>query len=306
MNQMQSIVKARRDSLKNSHQIGLEYLKTGEYEKAAAIFREAIVSNPHFCFSYHYLGECLFRLGQYPEAEESFAKAFDLNPYFAPTLAFRGDLTLIKGDLIEAENLYRRAIEINPKLFQAYKGLLKISYQSADTKVNNKLTEDENFSPAIELALENRQWIIELLDAAFPDPDFYLALGNSLETHDQKDSAVVCYQLALLLNPQRAEIWLNIARIYFDLDENEYAAECQSEAAALKSDSVEIHSLLGEIWCKRKRYPEAIAAYQKAAQLEPENAKLNKIIGDLQARQGLINEARVSYNRAIELGYEIY
>jgi tetratricopeptide (TPR) repeat protein len=307
INQMRGIVRARRESLTNSHQIGLELLKAGEYEKAATIFRKEIVANPNFSFSHHYLGEALDRLGQDIEAEKSFIKSAELNPYFALTQMFLGDTTLKKGAFSEAETFYRRAVELNPKLFGAYKGLLKIYYQLTDETDQSKWTPtDEIFLRSIELALANRQWLLELLDSAFPDAEFYIALGDGLRRDNQTDSAAICYQLAVTLAPERAEIWLKIARVFFEAGENEYATECQSQAATLTSDSVEIHTLLGEIWSQRKGYAEAIAAYQQALELEPKNAEFYKIIGDLQTKQGLINDARISYQRAIELGYKIY
>ena len=105
--------------------IGAEYLNQGEYEKAIAAFKQALIRQPDAA-TYSNMGTALIDLGRYPESVTAFERARAMSPNdYAPT--FVGNVLARNayrwaGRKQDADSTYRRAIalahsqlEVNPR-----------------------------------------------------------------------------------------------------------------------------------------------------------------------------------------------
>ena len=73
MQYYESITEARK-----YYDEGINYFKTGEYEKAVEQFKKATESRPDYAEAYYWLGNCYKNLGESDKKVESFKKAIEL------------------------------------------------------------------------------------------------------------------------------------------------------------------------------------------------------------------------------------
>lgn len=147
--------------------LGVEYMRQGNYEKALDKLERARLIDPGYFGTYNYLGLLYQRLDQIEDAEKSFKKAISLNDQDSGTLNSYGQFlcqnnrrekaeemflraannplyetpeipitnaglcTLLAGNKESAEKYFRQSLELNPKLPDA---LIRMSQLSYDKK----------------------------------------------------------------------------------------------------------------------------------------------------------------------------
>lgn len=89
--------------------LGVEYMRQKEYEKALDKLERARKLDPGYYQSYSMLGVLYQRLGQNRQAEDSFKKALSLNGTDSPTLNNYGQFQCEAGHFSEALETFRRA-----------------------------------------------------------------------------------------------------------------------------------------------------------------------------------------------------
>jgi tetratricopeptide (TPR) repeat protein len=99
---------------------GIALLKEGQYDRAIAIFDEALEINPRYALAYNFRGIAYDEKGQYDKAISDYNKAIELNPTYAWAYENRGIAYDKKGHFDEAISDYNKAIELNPKSDAAY------------------------------------------------------------------------------------------------------------------------------------------------------------------------------------------
>lgn len=93
--------------------LGLEYLRRGEHEKALEKLEKARQADPSYPLTYNSLGVLYQRLGDYGKAEQSFKKALQLDASNSPTMNNYGRLLCQRGRADEAQAVFLRAAD-NP------------------------------------------------------------------------------------------------------------------------------------------------------------------------------------------------
>jgi len=89
--------------------LGVEYMRQKEYEKALDKLERARELDPGYYQSYSMLGVLYQRLGQNRQAEDSFKKALSLNGTDSPTLNNYGQFQCENGRFSEAMVTFKRA-----------------------------------------------------------------------------------------------------------------------------------------------------------------------------------------------------
>ena len=148
--------------------LGVEYLRRDEFEKALEKLERARDIDPGYYETYNMLGLLHQRLGQYRIAEENFKKALKLNGADSATLnnygqflcqrnrieeatkifqqaadnplyqtpeiavANAGFCALRDKDPVKAETYLRRALELNPKFAEALLPMAQLSYDTGN------------------------------------------------------------------------------------------------------------------------------------------------------------------------------
>jgi serine/threonine protein kinase/Flp pilus assembly protein TadD len=83
--------------------LGLTYFPPGQFEQAAAAYRESIRLMPAFLQPYRFLAWSLLRLNRFAEAEETTNQALRLNAELADLHVIQYHLAFIKGDVAEMQ-----------------------------------------------------------------------------------------------------------------------------------------------------------------------------------------------------------
>jgi type IV pilus assembly protein PilF len=144
--------------------LGIEYMRRGEYERALEKLDKARQADPSYAFTYNTYGVLYQQLGDTARAEQNFKKALQLAPGNSSTLnnygrflcqrgrqeealkafaeaaanplyetpeipiANSGSCALGAGKTAEAEQFFRRALEINPNLANALLQMAGLSF----------------------------------------------------------------------------------------------------------------------------------------------------------------------------------
>ncbi len=105
---------------------GIALLEGGQYDRAIAIFDEALEINPRYAEAYNFRGVAYDEKGQYDQAISDYTKVIELNPRLDKAYMNRGVAYDNKGQYDKAISDYTKAIEINPSNDIAYsnRGLL--------------------------------------------------------------------------------------------------------------------------------------------------------------------------------------
>lgn len=147
--------------------LGVEYMRRGEYERALEKLDKARLADPSYALTYNTYGVLYQHLGDNARAEQSFRKALQLQPRESSTLnnygrflcqrgrhdeaqnafakaatnplyetpdipiANAGACWLAAGRPEEAEKSFRRALEINPSLATALLQMAKLNFDQA-------------------------------------------------------------------------------------------------------------------------------------------------------------------------------
>lgn len=85
-----------------------------EYEKAKALYRQALETDRRNAVLYNKLGIAELQTGNYAAAKNAFGKAAKLNREYGEPLNNRGVVAYIEKDYRKAVQFYRKAIALNP------------------------------------------------------------------------------------------------------------------------------------------------------------------------------------------------
>ncbi len=164
------------------YEMGTDYLRRKEYDKAVEKFSTAIILNRVMSEAYFGRALAYYHLKEYDNALKDYTKALELDPKNPVIYNNRGDVYYKKGDLKAAIRDYDKAILYNPNYMKAYynRGLCYASLEQYDKAI-------EDFTKTIEL-----------------EPDFaeaYYLRGLAYEYSNMFDEAIADFQKALELDP---------------------------------------------------------------------------------------------------------
>ncbi|MEM0382875.1 MAG: tetratricopeptide repeat protein [Candidatus Anstonellales archaeon] len=165
------------------YQIGLEYFKRGDYEKARENFSKVLVLNSVMSDAYFYRALSSYFLKDYDSAYRDYTRALELDPKNPVIYNNRGDILFKKGQINDAIKDYDKAIVFDPNYARAYhnRGICYLSLEKYDKAL-------EDFNKVIELEPNN--------------PDAYYLRGVCYENLNDFDKAAKDYQRAYELDPE--------------------------------------------------------------------------------------------------------
>lgn len=160
--------------------LGVEELIAGDTEAALLLFRYALAVDPDLGMVWNNTGSALNRMGEARLAEYSYKKAFDLN--YSSTTAINNLARHYsrQGDDDEAE-AYRRVLDRVNRSNPYYH------------YVQGRIALDEEYYD------EARRHFQQAIRRKEDEPDFYYALGSTLEQLGQEEEAQQLKQLAVAL-----------------------------------------------------------------------------------------------------------
>ena len=104
------------DNAEAHFNLGLLYIRSGEYQPAVAAFRKVLMLQPQMPDALFNLGFAYTKSGRYDEAVESYNRAVALNPPYRDEILYNLATVLeIQGDRQKALQKLQTAIELNPE-----------------------------------------------------------------------------------------------------------------------------------------------------------------------------------------------
>jgi tetratricopeptide (TPR) repeat protein len=128
---------------------------------------------------------------------------------------------------------------------------------------------------------------------------YYIA--NAHEALGQTDAAVSAQKKAIELSPENADLYVLLAKHYYNNGRYDEAIAACRRALELKGDHAGAFNYLGAAYGKKQHYPEAMSALRRAIELAPENPNNYSLVGFFYAEQDAYPEAIVAYKKAIAL-----
>ena len=142
----------------------------------------------------------------------------------------------------------------------------------------------------------------EVLSRQFPgDPTLPNILGAANARMGQTETALACYDRALAIRPDFAEVHNNRGNVLSRLGQHDEAIASFRRALQIKPEYAEAHNNLGVTLYDAGRVDEAAASYRKALEVKPAYAEAQNNLGNALADLGQSEAALASFNTALQL-----
>lgn len=126
-------------------------------------------------------------------------------------------------------------------------------------------------------------------------------LGIAYEAKGLKDKAIEHFQTALLLDPNLAAAYINLAKIYDFNGLSDKAVELLQTALRIEPDSSVAYNDLGLLYAEREQFDLSIVMYDKAIAAAPSNYRAYINRGNAYDENGRFDKAFEDYNKAISI-----
>ncbi|MGF1498252.1 MAG: tetratricopeptide repeat protein [Elainellaceae cyanobacterium] len=178
------------------------------WPEAIAAYRQAIALRPEFSWSHNNLGDALLRVQRWDEAAAAFRQAIALYPAFAWSHYNLGEALAHLEDWDGAIAAYRRALDLQPDLPLGHHKLAEVLQARAQT---DQQTAIALYQQAIARSPDAEAPYHGLIQLQPKNVEGYLGLAHVLSQQGRLDEAIVYYQMALQLRPDRTDIqgWLD-------------------------------------------------------------------------------------------------
>ncbi|XP_033286051.2 protein O-mannosyl-transferase TMTC1 isoform X2 [Orcinus orca] len=227
----QAGIKNCPDSSDLHNNYGVFLVDTGSPEKAVTHYQQAIRLSPSHHVAMVNLGRLYRSLGDNSVAEEWYKRALQVTRK-AEILSPLGALYYNTGRYEEALQIYREAASLQPSQRELRLALAQVLAVMGQTKEAEKMTnhivseetgclECYRLLSAIHSKQEQHDKALDAIDKALKlkpkDPkvvsELFFTKGNQLREQNLLDKAFESYKLAVELNPDQAQAWMNMGGI---------------------------------------------------------------------------------------------
>jgi eukaryotic-like serine/threonine-protein kinase len=262
------------------------------YERAIALFNEALIKDPHYALAYAGLGNvyaskyAVTKDRQWIEkAKDNAQRALELNDRLVPVHVTLGRLYQETGELDKALAEFNQALDQDPTLLEA-------TYHVGELyEAQGKLARAEE---AFRSLLDRRP-------GYWPG---YSGLGAFYYRHGEFQKAARQFQTMIELQPDNSVGYHDLGGVYIAMGRYDDAIKVLEQGLAIKKTS-RAYTNLGAAYMYLKRYPEAAEAMKWATDLDPQNDVLWRNLGDSYRQiPSRAAEASAAYNRALQAAME--
>ncbi len=281
---------------------------SGEFERAAVIYRQLLQESPRDALLLIRLGSTQYQLGLFPEAENLFRRAAATAPGSAQAQVGLGTSLLALGRSLDAIPFLEKAVKLTPLDRMALRALGH-AYQ-----MENDFFKGEHVLKSL-VAMDPgdaESWYY--LGALHYENNYYLpaleALNASLELQPSNDRAGIykagaLFQLgrnqqaaalfAILIDTRSAannpELWLGYAQFLFETEKLKPSLEAINRALVLSPDSAKLRFWRARILLSLGDARNAETDAQKAIQLAPWLPNAHNLLMKIYRIRGLDKEA---------------
>lgn len=193
--------------------LGSAYSATGKYNEAVAELKGAVGLAPNSDEAYLRLGDAYLQSGNASAAMQSFQKAVQLNPYFWDNQDEIGNAYFLQGDYTKALAAFQQVTVLAPDIDAGYENMGTVYLREGKY---------QQCIPYYQKALQ-----IE------PYWTTYNNLGNAYFYLKQYVQSAAAFEKAVALNPNDAEVVVNLADAYRWSGQQDKARETYQQAIAL-------------------------------------------------------------------------
>lgn len=204
----------------------------------------------------------------------------------------------------------KEAIHFDSLYFEALSRNLQGKPSESLALVNEALQVDSLSAPALYLrsklyrTFRNPQALTDARRAAEIDTTNYWytkALGDIYLGQGRMDSAIVCYERLVRLNPTKSDPHYTLAELYLRTDNLSKGLDILNRIEEL--DGVNPHMTMQKFYILQelKRSDEAFDEYHKLIKRYPYEITYRLQLGELQMKSGLIQQAKQTYDEAANI-----
>jgi tetratricopeptide (TPR) repeat protein len=298
---------------------GIAYGKLHRREDALADYSTAIRLDPTNAEPWTFRGNMYRALGRLREARADQEEALRLRPNYAVAHVHLGHVFYYLGQLDRAIAEYEKAIGLKPDMPQAHASLMRALLRQGRTDqvmatyhrqervlerftdayvlVGGALYNDGKFHEA-EMAFRNALRFASREEGEVAHYD----LGNALAKQNELREAIAEYREAVRLNPNFADVYVNLASALSKLGNVADAEAAYREGIRHRPADVKAHYNLANLLSRQKRFAEAAAEYRTAVHYQPDYAEAHCNLGGVLMKMGEFAEALRARRRGHELG----
>ncbi|MBN3040258.1 MAG: tetratricopeptide repeat protein, partial [Candidatus Omnitrophica bacterium] len=204
--------------------LGVIYQRKMDFPKAVDLYKKSLELNDHYIKTYINLSIIYIITGDFSKSLAASNKALALNPYSVEAYVNRGVALFNQGKYNKALDSYSKAVEINPDYLRIYYNI-GIAYTLLDYD-QKAIANFRKATGSPEVAV-----------------DAYYNLGVLYRKNGMIKEAINAFLKVAEIAPE-ADVYNNLAMIYYELGDFEQAKEYFNQAVALGSDNPYLYNLL--------------------------------------------------------------
>ncbi|MEI7474855.1 MAG: tetratricopeptide repeat protein [bacterium] len=268
--------------IEDYNNLGINYSKTGDFEKAVECFKKVVELNPKSIAAINNLGITYLKNNDIDEAIKCYKQVLTISPNNAIVHTNLGNAYSGKKETELAIKHYKKSIKYDPNHADAYNSLGYIYNQKGE----------------FETAIQYLKKVIKLK----PNYDEgYNNLGISYKEMKKYDLAIENYRKAISLNPASVKAYNNLGAVYNALEETDLALRHYNKAIELDPNFADAYCNLGVIYTKLNEFEKALKNYAKTLELKPENPEVYYNLGDTYIKQNMVKESIEACEKAVSL-----
>lgn len=244
-----------------SYLLAVHYEETGELEKAAESYRDALVADRTYIAGYIRMGRVFLELDRLDDAESVFQAVLGAREDDAAALAGMGRVAFQRGEYDEAADYFQRALKAQPEASSLHYRL-GLTYRALGQtdKARAEMDRAGERIPTVDDPM------LAFVQAHTRGADHYLEAAARAEETGHSTVAARFYEIATSIDPTNVPALLR----------------------------------LGELQGAMGRSDDALNSFGRVLSIEPGNARANYFAGTLLEQRGDDAESRKLYEKALE------
>ncbi|MEM8890782.1 MAG: tetratricopeptide repeat protein [Bacteroidota bacterium] len=204
------------------YNLGVQYRKTGNYERAIECFDYCLAINDELSAAYFQKGQLQMDLGRYQDALQSFLEANSLTPYDVHTLFHVADCYENLNMFRDAIRYYTKTSQVDPDFLDAFIG------------IGYCLEKQEKFMEAI-------HYYEKAFKLDDENPDVCMSIATCEFKLGNKHSSYMYLERAIQLNPQDVSIWQDWSSLLHEYTQYEGAISFLEEGLKYNPSEAELY-----------------------------------------------------------------
>lgn len=302
---------APRDTAEQHFHSAQTFQLAGDYEKAAAEYREAIAR------ALQHLGNLRVSQGKYTEGIDLLATAAQIQPKYSDAAIDLAIAQLQSGALEKSKPLVENVLKQDRENFRALNLMGKIyfmegDFQKAVDNLQAALKLEPDFDVAYSLALANLKLkkvadanvlFDEMLASIKPSAELHALIGIAYRETGYLDQAITHFTKAVSLDAKHPHTHSSLALTYLLQGPQKYteAGEEFEAELTIDPDDYASHYFLGVIRLREHKLAEAEKWFDQAAKLQPADPDAFFSLGEVYLEQGEFAKAVPALQKSVVL-----